>query len=226
MIQGLLYLQSSRLFMCVIIYKPCIIFALCICPWNLLRCWDIHSRADIQLIFLCLKPVAMCVLYRETPFWFSQALRQHACFGVLLFVSAPGHHLYRHPAFPSHDHMKASSADTLGAGLSDLKLSGRTGNWIPSGKYFATSSDHSNLHFLGLCWRLLKSGTFTVLGIIFSTASFFFSLVFLCLFWFFLLRPEGFAEPLHCRGGILQGPGASAFLVRPAVAQSMHGDFS
>lgn len=108
----------------------------------------------------------------------------HARFVVLLFVSAPGHHLYRHLAFPSRDRMKASSADTLGAGLSDLKLSARTENWIPSGEYFATSSDHSNLHFLGLCWRLFKSGTLVVLGIFFSTASFFFSLFFFCVFLF------------------------------------------
>lgn len=58
-----------------------------------------------------------------------------------------------------------------------LKLSARSKNLIPSGEYFATSSDHSNLHFLGLCWRLLKSGTLLLLlGIIFSTASFLFFL--------------------------------------------------
>lgn len=55
--------------MCVIMYKPCILFALCICLLNLLQCWDIHSRADIQMIFLCLKPVCnVC-----PPFWLSQA---------------------------------------------------------------------------------------------------------------------------------------------------------
>lgn len=98
-----------------------------------------------------------------------------------------------HPAFPPLDHvcMKTSSADTQGAGLSDLRPLARTQNWIPSGEYLATSSDHSNLHFLGLCWRLLKSGTFCCIGdnlqhCIFSFFFFtfaWFSLVFCYIFW-------------------------------------------
>lgn len=115
-------------------------------------------------------------------------LEGHAHSAVLFSVSAPGHHLYR-PCFSSPwPCMRASSADTQGAGLSDLKLLARTENWILSGEYLATSSDHSNLHFLGLCWSLLKSGTL-VLGIIFSTAFFFFfsplfDLGFFCyIFW-------------------------------------------
>jgi len=76
MIQGLLYPQTSTLFVCVIRYKPCIIFALHICSCNLLRCWDGHSGADKQSIFLCIKPVAMCVFCQETPSWFSQAPRE------------------------------------------------------------------------------------------------------------------------------------------------------
>lgn len=111
-------------------------------------------------------------------------LEGHAHSAVLFSVSAPGHHLYR-PCFSSPWLcMEASSADTQGAGLSDLKLLARTENWILSGEYFATSSDHSNLHFLGLCWSLLKSGTL-VLGIIFSTAFFFFFSPF-SLVWFSL----------------------------------------
>lgn len=108
---------------------------------------------------------------------------------ILQYYFLSGHHLYR-PCFSSPWLcMKASSADTQGAGLSDSKLVARTENWIPSGECFATSSDHSNLHFLSLCWRLLKSGTLVVLGIIFSTAFFgfffpfaWFSLVFCYIF--------------------------------------------
>lgn len=50
-------------------------------------------------------------------------LEGHAHSAVLFSVSAPGHHLYR-PCFPSPwPCMKALSADTQRAGLSDLKLS-------------------------------------------------------------------------------------------------------
>lgn len=160
--------------MCVILYKPCILFALRICLLNLLRCWDTHSRADIQMIFLCLKPVCSVCPLSGTSLLIVSGLRgMH----ILQYYFLSGHQgtTCTDPAFPPLDCMKASSADTQGAGLSDSKLVARTENLIPSGECFATSSDHSNLHFLSLCWRLLKSGTLVVLGIIFSTA-FFFSL--------------------------------------------------
>lgn len=178
--------------MCVIIYKPCILFTLCICLLNLLQCWDIHSRADIQMIFLCLKPVCNVCPLSGTSLLIVSGLRSMHILQYYILSVHQGT-TCTHPAFPPLDHvcMKTSSADTQGAGLSDLRPLARTQNWIPSGEYLATSSDHSNLHFLGLCWRLLKSGTFCCIGdnlqhCIFSFFFFtfaWFSLVFCYIFW-------------------------------------------
>lgn len=173
--------------MCIIMYKPCILFALCICLLNLLRCWDIHSRADIQMIFLCLKPVCnVC-----PPFWLSQA------WGACTFCSTIFSQCTRAPPVQTLLLLPLTICESLkrwhpGSWFKWFKALARTQNWIPSGEHFATSSNHCNLHFRGLCWRLLKSGTLlVVLGINFSTAFFFsfffpfvwFSLFFCYIFW-------------------------------------------
>lgn len=184
-----------------------------------------------------------------------------------LSVHQSTHYLYvQTPVFSfqwPYEHLKCWHPQSW---FKRLKLSARSKNLIPSGKYFATSSDHSNLHFLGLCWRLLKSGTLLLLlGIIFSTASFLFFLaplpfffcgwvfcfgfcfgvfgvffvdwlvwawVFFCLALCFFLFCFVFCcwdlkvllNPCAAGVGSCRGRGDSAFLLRPAVAQTMHGD--
>lgn len=126
----------------------------------------------------------MCVLYLEPPFWLSQA------WGACTFCSTIFCQCTRAPPVQTLLFLPLTVYESLkrwhpGSWFKWFKALSQ--NWIPSGEYFATSSDHSNLHFLGLCWRLLKSGTL-VLGIIFSTAFFFFpfvsfSLFFCYIFW-------------------------------------------
>lgn len=124
----------------------------------------------------------MCVLYLEPPFWLSQAWE--AC----TFCSTIFCQCTRAPPVQTLLFLPLTMYESLkcwhpGSWFKWFKAL-RTENWIPSGEYFATSSNHSNLHFLGLCWRLLKSGTLVVLGIIFSTAFFVFFFPLICLVWF------------------------------------------
>lgn len=169
MIQGLLYLQTSSFFMCVIIISH-VLYLLCVFVHKTFCGAEILAAGlTSNWSFFALSLLQCVSSTRKLPSDFLR-LWGSCTFGALFFV--------RHPAFPSRDRVKASSADTQGAAFSDLKLSARTENWIPAGEYAATSSDYSNLHFLGPCWRLLKSGTLFVLGIIFSTAFFFFSIFF------------------------------------------------
>lgn len=154
----------------------------------------------------------VCPLSGNSLLIFS-GFEEHACFGVLLFVSAPGHHLYRHPAFPSHDCMKASSADTLGAGLSDFKALSQ--NWELNSFWWVLCHQLWPQQF-ALPWPVLKAVKIRdvhCIGDHLQHCLFFFFLCFLCLFWFFCWDLKVLLNPCTAGVGSCRGQGTVHFLL-------------